>query len=208
MTYDLARPTIQQKNILDFIESYIAKNGVSPTLLEVKDHIGVNSLGTVYEHLDKLESKGLIQRDKNAPRGIRYLINVGICIGEMIQIPMVGTIQAGYPIDFDFDSSETIELPVNFIKGKDVFALEVKGDSMVDAYVTEGDIVICEKTNSVRDGDMVAAMVDHREATLKRFFKKKGRIVLKPENPKYKDIVRKTGEIEVQGKVLTIIRNL
>ncbi len=206
--YKLERPTPQQKKILDFIETYISENNISPTLLEVKDHIGVRSLGTVYEHLDKLEEKGLIQRDKNAPRGIRYLINVGRFIGEMIQIPMVGTIQAGYPIDFDFDSSETIELPINFIKGKDVFALEVKGDSMIDAYVTEGDIVICEKTSSVRDGDMVAAMVDQREATLKRFFKKGSQVILKPENPKYKNIVRKTGQVEVQGKVLTIIRNL
>jgi len=206
--YDLARPTPQQKRILDFLENYISENNVAPTLLEVKDHIGVRSLGTVYEHLDKLEEKGLIQRDKNAPRGIRYLINVGRFIGEMIQIPMVGTIQAGYPIDFDFDSDETIELPANLIKGKDVFALEVKGDSMVDAYVVEGDIVICEKTSVVRNGDLVAAMVDQREATLKRFFKKGSEVILRPENPKYKDIVKKSGEVEVQGKVLTVIRNL
>lgn len=205
--YDLARPTPQQKKILDFLENYIAANNVAPTLLEVKDHIGVRSLGTVYEHLDKLESKGLIQRDKNAPRGIRYLINVGRFIGEMIQIPMVGTIQAGYPIDFDFDSDETIELPVSLIKGKDVFALEVKGDSMIDAYVVEGDIVICEKTSVVRNGDLVAAMVDQREATLKRFFKNGSQVILRPENPKYKDIVKKSGEVEVQGKVLTVIRN-
>jgi repressor LexA len=89
-----------------------------------------------------------------------------------------------------------------------VFALEVKGDSMIDAYVTEGDIVICEKTTSAKDGDMVAAMVDQREATLKRFFRKGNEVTLRPENPKYKDIIRKDGEVEIQGRVLTIIRNL
>ncbi|HEC64421.1 MAG TPA: transcriptional repressor LexA [bacterium] len=204
----LQRPTPQQKRILDFIEEYIEKNGISPTLLEVKDHIGVRSLGTVYEHLDKLESKGLIQRDKNAPRGIRYLINVGRHIGEIIQVPMIGTIQAGAPIDFNQDSDETVEIPLSFIKGKDVFALEVKGDSMIDAYVTEGDIVICERTSTVKNGDMVAAMVDQSDATLKRFFKKGEQVVLKPENPKYKDIKRKAGSVEVQGRVLTIIRNM
>ncbi len=203
----IARPTPQQKKILNFIEKYIDENGVSPTLLEVKEFIGVNSLGTVYEHLDKLEMKGLIQRDKNAPRGIRYLINVGRFIGEMIQVPMVGTIQAGYPIDFDQDSNETIEVPLSFIKGKDVFALRVKGDSMIDAMINEGDIVICQRTSEVKNGDMVAAMVDHREATLKRIFRKGNEVILRPENPKYKDIVRKEGEVEVQGKVLTVIRN-
>ncbi len=206
--------TGKQQRVLDFIETYISSNDESPTLFEIKKFLGVKALSTVHQHLRALEDKGYLSRDTNTERGINYVMNAGKFIGEFIKIPMVGTIVAGYPIEAVEEISEYIQVPAGDLKStQDYIALRVKGDSMIESFILEGDVVIAEKTSAVRDGDMVVALVDNSEATLKYFYKekskdeKKHKIKLQPANKNYEPFIYNPGEVEVQGRVVKVVRD-
>lgn len=200
--------TIKQQKVLDFIETYIDSNNDSPTLFEIQKFLGVKALSTVHQYIKSLEQKGYLQKDANAARGINYIMNAGRYIGQFIRIPMVGTIVAGYPLEAVEEISEYLTFPSSsFSETKEYFALKVKGDSMVDSYIMEDDLVIVEKTHLVSDGDLVVALVDGGNATLKHFFKHAdNQIRLQPANQKYKPFIYPVGEVEIQGKVVQIIR--
>ncbi|MFA6098634.1 MAG: transcriptional repressor LexA [Patescibacteria group bacterium] len=197
-------PNKKQK-ILRFLKDYISQNGYAPTLTEIAKEFKVSSLATVHEHLQFLEEHGFIRRDKDQTRGIT--------ISEMekeeeqetaILLPLVGTITAGAPIEAIENRELEIPVPMEMVKNKNAYILKVKGDSMIESLISDGDLVICEKTEYAKDGDTVVALLEDGTATLKKFFKTKNFIRLQPANKKYKPLY--TQNVIVQGKVLGIIR--
>ncbi len=196
----------RQKEIYDYIKQYIQKAGTSPTLKQIAEAMGLKSLATVSEHLCALEKKGLIDRMYGEARGIRIMENDSIFDPvEAINVPVVGYIAAGQPIEAIEDTTTTINIPADLVsKTKRTFVLQVVGDSMIDAHICDGDQVICEQTNSVENGEIVVAIVDGEFATLKRFYKEKNRIRLQPENPNMDPIY--ATKVEIKGKVVGVIR--
>lgn len=201
----------RQKEILRFIEKYIEENIQAPTLTEIKNHIGVKSLSTVHAHMKRLEEKGLIEKDRSADRGINLVLRTGKFAGEVLQVPLVGMIAAGYPIEAIEELGTTIPIPSEFVGNKHVFALKVKGDSMIEYLIGDGDTVIVEKRENADNGDVVVALLDDGTATLKEFYKEKDRktgksyVRLQPRNPKYDPIILHEG-ITIQGKLVAVLR--
>lgn len=196
----------RQKEIYDFIKQYIQKSGTSPTLKQIAEAMGLKSLATVSEHLDALEKKDLIDRMYGEARGIRITESESIFDPvDAINLPVVGFIAAGQPIEAIEDTTTTISVPADLVsKSKRNFVLQVVGDSMIDAHICDGDQVICEQVSSVENGEIVVAIIDGEFATLKRFFKERDRIRLQPENPSMDPIY--ATEVEVKGRVVGVIR--
>jgi len=197
----------RQREIYDYIKQYIQKDGASPTLKQIAGAMSLSSLATVSEHLDALERKGLIERIFGEARGIRIMDDTDAIFDpvDAIQVPVIGYIAAGSPIEAIEDTSSTVAIPADLVsRNKRNFVLQVVGDSMIDAHIADGDMVICEQVNSVDNGEIVVAVVDGEFATLKRFFKEKNRIRLQPENPKMDPIY--ATEVEIKGKVVGVIR--
>lgn len=200
----------RQRQILKFIEDYIDENIQAPTLTEIKDYIGVKSLSTVHQHMKRLEQKGLIEKDMSG-RGINLVLRAGRFAGEIIQVPLVGMIAAGSPIEAMEELGETVALPADLVGNKNVYALKVKGDSMIEYMISDGDIVVVEKREYADNGDVVVALLEDGSATLKEFHKEKDKktgknfIRLQPRNAKYDPIIVKDG-ITIQGKLVAVYR--
>lgn len=208
-----SRPPLypRQKRVLDFIENYLSSNDRSPTLTEIKRFMRVKTLSTVHWHLIQLEKKGYIRRDRES-KGINLMLAAGPFAGAIISIPLIGVVTAGRPIDAFEDKQDPVPVPKQFVgrkDTKDLFCLKVRGDSMIDAYVLDGDLIVCQKTPRAYNGEMVVArLIDDNVATLKKFFQMKGNVMLQPANPAYAPIKTSAKNVEIQGKVLTIIRKL
>lgn len=202
MTITLYR---RQKQILDYLESYINKYGHAPTLVEIAKKLGVRSLATVHEHLQTLEKKGVIKRSSGIARGIELLDRK---IGEVIkgvELPLLGFIAAGSPIEPYTDPNAVFTVAPNMVSPKrKSYVLQVKGESMVEDGILDGDFVVVEETNQARDGDIVVAMINSGIVTLKRFFKEPGRIRLQPANSSMRPIYAK--DVTIQGRVVSVIR--
>lgn len=197
----------RQREIYDFIKQYIQKVGTSPTLKQIAEAMNLNSLATVSEHLVALERKGLIERLFGEARGIRILEESNAIYDpvESIEVPVLGYIAAGQPIQIMEDQSETISIPSDMVsRTKRTFVLQVVGDSMIEDHIMNGDQVICEQVQSVSDGEIVVAVVESEYATLKRFYKEKGRIRLQPSNSQMDPIY--ATNVEVKGRVIGVIR--
>lgn len=195
----------RQKQILDFISGYIEKYGHSPTLVTIAKKLGVRSLATVHEHLQALERKGLIKKSSGVVRGIELIDQkIGQVVGG-IELPLSGFIAAGSPIEPYTDPNATFAVPQNMISsGKKTFVLQVKGDSMIEDGILDGDFVVVEETNEARNGEIVVAMIASGVVTLKRFFKEPDRIRLEPANAAMQPIYAK--DVTVQGRVAAVIR--
>lgn len=195
----------RQKQILDFLNDYIAKYGNAPTLVEIAKKLGVRSLATVHEHLQTLERKGLIKRSSGISRGIEILDRkIGETVGG-VELPLLGFIAAGSPIEPYTDPNATFAVGPNMISpSKKSYVLQVKGDSMIEDGILDGDFVVVEETNQARDGDIVVAMVSSGVVTLKRFFKEPDRIRLEPANSSMQPIYAK--DVTVQGRCVGVIR--
>jgi len=195
----------RQKQILDFLDDYIGKYGHAPTLVEIAKKLGVRSLATVHEHLQTLEKKGMIKRSTGLSRGIEI---VDRKIGEIvkgIELPLLGFIAAGSPIEPFTDPSATFPVTPNMISaGKKSYVLQVKGDSMIEDGILDGDFVVVEEANQAKDGDIVVAMINNGIVTLKRFFKETDRIRLQPANSTMRPIYAK--DVTIQGRVVSVIR--
>lgn len=195
----------RQKQILEFLRQYIQRNGFSPTLQQLAEALGVRSLATVHEHLGALAKKGLIRRYEGAVRGIELTdksLDVPI-IG--IELPILGFIAAGSPIEPHTDPEASVSVSPNLISGKKpAFVLQVKGDSMIEDGIFDGDFVIIEEQQEAKNGDIVVALLENGLATLKRYFKETSRIRLEPANAKMSPIF--TTKVKIQGKVVGIIR--
>ena len=194
-------PTKRQKQIYDFIEKFINKHEYSPSLDEIKKHLRLSSVSTIHYHVSKLQKEGLIKRGKNEPRAIKV---TGVK-KDLVKIPLVGIIAAGEPIEAIADV-EIIEVPKSQISssGKH-YALRVRGNSMVDEGICDGDTVIIREQPTAENGETVVALINDNEVTLKKIYKEKSRFRLQPANPNIKPIYAK--ELIVQGKVVSIMRH-
>lgn len=195
----------RQRQIVDFIAQYIQLNNYSPTLQEIADALGVSSLATVHEHLQALEKKNVIRRAEGAVRGIELLDRTFLKISEGIDLPVMGYIAAGRPIEPHTDPNATFKVSPQLISGKKrAYVLQVKGDSMIDDGILDGDFVVIEEQEEVRDGDIVVALLDNGLATLKRFFKEATRIRLQPANATMQPIY--ATNVRIQGRCVGLIR--
>jgi repressor LexA len=204
----------RQRKILDFIKSFSLNNGYPPTIREIGEAVEISSTSVVNYNLNALQKEGLIIRDRTVSRGIRLTekLEGWRAVADLIHVPLLGRIAAGSPIPVPEDGfvGETIELTRELAPaGGDVYALEVRGDSMIDAYINDGDVVIMRHQQTAKDGDMVAAwLVNEEETTLKRYYQEGNRIRLQPENSEMEPIYVAPDNLQIQGKVLTVIRHV
>lgn len=197
----------RQRQILDFIAQYIQKFGVSPTLQQIADAIGVSSLATVHEHLNNLEEKGVLRRYKGKIRGLEILEEGFLADGggPQVEVPILGFIAAGAPIETYTDPDASLMVPTNLVSGKKrSFVLQVRGESMIDEGILDGDFVVVEEQAEANNGDIVVAVLEGGLATLKRYFKEKTRIRLEPANSKMKPIFARN--VAIKGRVTGVIR--
>lgn len=195
----------RQGQILDFIRQRIQLDGTAPTLREIAEAIGVSSLATVHEHLQALEDKGLIKRKTGKTRGIELVGEATDYLEEGLEVPILGYIAAGSPIEPYTDPNAQMSIPSGFITGqKRVYVLQVRGESMIEEQIRDGDYVVVEQAEKADDGEIVVALLDNGMATLKRFFKEATRIRLEPANSSMSPIFVKNARI--QGKVVGLIR--
>jgi len=196
--------TKKQAEIRDFIAEYIKKNDCSPSLTEIKNEFGISAISTIHEHISSLVKKGVLKRTKGVIRGLELATNK---INELMAIPLVGTITAGRPIEAIEIPDEVVEIAKDrrFQEGE-LYALKVKGNSMIGDGIFDGDIAIIKKQEWADNGDTAVAIIDDNEATLKKFYKEKGQIRLQPANPTFQPIFRK--KVEIRGIAVKIIRDL
>jgi repressor LexA len=204
----------RQRKILEFIKSFALDNGYPPTIREIGEAVDISSTSVVNYNLNALQNEGYIMRDRTVSRGIRLResLNELRAAADLIQVPLLGRIAAGVPIPPPDDAfaGEVIELTRDIVPaGDDIYALQVRGDSMVDAFINDGDVVIMRYQETAQDGDMVAAwLVNEEETTLKRYFHEGSRVRLQPENSQMQPIYVAPSNLQIQGKVLTVIRQL
>ncbi len=195
----------RQKQILDFVSQYIQKSGFSPTLQQIADAIGVSSLATVHEHLAAMEKKKIIRKFEGAVRGIEILDKK---LGETmkgIELPILGFIAAGQPIEPHTDPNASASVSPAMLTGnKRAFVLQVKGESMIEEGILDGDYVVVEQQETANNGDIVVALLDNGLATLKRFYKEATRVRLEPANSNMSPIF--ATKVRIQGKCVGVIR--
>jgi len=201
--------TKRQREIYDFIHNFVQSKGYSPSFEEIGSGMGLRSLATVHKHITNLERKGLLKRDYNRSRSIDLLPVKGISRpkpkpAETLRLPLVGRIAAGRPVE-TFENQETIALE-DITRSKEVFVLEVRGDSMQDEHIVDGDYVMVEKAKNARDGEIVVALVDGAETTLKRFYREGSKIRLQPANATMAPIMVAANAVQVQGRVIGVLR--
>lgn len=191
--------TKRQKEILDYISQYIESHDYAPSYREIAEYFELGSIATVADHVENLVTKGYLTKDFNESRSIQLTPRWD---ERAFEIPLMGTIAAGYPIEA-IRTNETIDIPKDMM-AKNVFALKVRGDSMIEDGIFDGDYIIIEKIENPKNGDIVIALVDNDTATLKRFYREKDHIRLQPANSNFKPIRSK--KVVVQGRVRGVIR--
>ncbi len=199
--------TRRQRHLYDFIAGFVQENGYSPSFDEIRKGMKLNSLATVHKHVTNLEKKGLLKRAHNRSRSIDLLPprgRVRQALSAPFQLPLAGRIAAGRPIE-SVETPETISL-TDFTRSKDVFVLEVRGDSMQDEHIVEGDYILVEKAQTANNGDIVVALVDGTESTLKRFYHEGESIRLQPSNTALQPIILPAAAVQVQGRVIGVLR--
>lgn len=206
------RKSYDRAEILEFIRGFTEKNGYTPTLGEIQRGLNISSKSVVNFHLNALEKEGHIKKNSQVHRGINLS-----GIGKMTRsVPLLGTIAAGQPIPVPAEETwhtvalDTVDIPADFLpSGNQAYALRVKGTSMIDALVDDGDIVVLEAISSAEDGEMVAAWLsDQKETTLKKLYREKARIRLQPANRTMEPIYVDPSNIQIQGKVIAVLRKI
>jgi len=217
----------RHKKILKFLEQFQAENGYPPSIREIGENTNISSTSVVNYYLNQLEEMKFIERESNVSRGIRlvrnlegHLLSAAQSLTDMFSVPVIGRIVAGEPVpvpssDFNYFDSETgIDIARSLLppkeKTEDLFALEVQGDSMIDAMVNDGDIVVMRPITQANNGEMVAVwLTDRDETTLKYFYLENGRVRLQPANPLMSPIIiDNPAHVQVQGKVVLVIRRM
>ncbi len=199
--------TSRQKEILAYIKDTLRAKGYPPSVREIGFAVGLRSSSTVHSHLTKLEEMGLLRRDPTKPRALEVLGETSWRQEHFLSIPLVGRVTAGAPILALENIEETYPLPTSLIgTDENVFMLTVQGDSMINAGILNGDYVLVRKQKSANNNDIVVALIDQEEATVKRFFKEKDRIRLQPENDYMSPIYSR--DVSILGKVIGIFRML
>ena len=201
--------TKRQNEILDYIKSYIVKYGYPPTVREIGASLGVSSPATIHAHLENLEEKGVIRRKETKNRAIELLVDNEYATKEVevVEVPLLGKITAGSPIEAIQNPGEYFALPAYLIpKNKEVFTLNVSGTSMINAGILDGDIVVVERANTARNGEIVVAMTDENEVTLKTFYKEKDHFRLQPENDTMDPII--LNNVTILGVAIGLYRKI
>jgi repressor LexA len=196
--------TRRQKEMMDFLDEYIDRNGYAPTIEETAEHFGLRSLATVHKHLTNLQKKGLIKRDWNRSRALE-LVPTAVKV-HAVELPLLGRVAAGSPIEA-ITSTETIFVPEDMVGRQETYVLQVRGDSMIEEQIRDGDYVIVENRQSARDGEMVIALLDGENATLKKLYREGGgRVRLQPANAALSPIYVDQSRLRVQGVVIGVLR--
>jgi repressor LexA len=205
--------TRRQKQVYDFLAQFVDKYGYSPSFEEIGEGLGLSSLATVHKHISNLEQKGLLKRDYNRSRSIdllkprgrmRQLFGVSALAASDLTLPLMGRIAAGRPVEA-LENPESSSL-ADFTRSKDVYVLQVTGESMQDEHIVNGDYVLVEKTSTARDGEIVVALVNGSDATLKRIYTEGDKIRLQPSNATMQPIVVPAASVQVQGRVIGVLR--
>ncbi len=206
----------KQQHILDFVERFLNESGYPPTIRDIQAGCGISSTSVVDYNLNALENMGHIRRHSEVSRGIE-LLGSSLGLAQRVQVPIIGQIAAGKPMPVPTPDSwdaaagaEALTLPRDLTKGREgVYALRVKGMSMVDAFIDDGDIVLMQQVSAVDSGEMAAVWLkEEKEATLKKVYVEPGRIRLQPANERMKPIYVEPGNVEIQGRVIGVIRQL
>ncbi|CAN5792870.1 transcriptional repressor LexA [soil metagenome] len=209
---------LRKQRIIDYIAATVREHGYPPSVREIAAAVGLASTSAVHHHLSALERDGLLERDATQSRALRLkpaaALTAGVA-GELLahradvktrSIPIIGEIAAGGPIEAYQDASETIAVPELIGAAADTYVLRVRGDSMTDAHILDGDLVVIRPQQTAQDGDIVVAQVEENSVTLKRFFKERGRIRLQPANERYEPQFYE--DVRVQGKLVGVIRRV
>jgi len=194
--------TLRQKQILDLIKKHTKKHGVAPSLTEIKNRLRLSSVSNIHQHVEALQSKGYLNKQKNQPRGIEIPKSE-----SLVRIPLLGTIAAGQPIEAIQDK-ETIAVPKSKVpSSSEVYALRVVGNSMIDENINDGDVVLVRQQATAENGQKVVALIDNHEATLKKFYKERGHVRLQPANKNMEPLIFRNGrDVSIQGVVLDVIK--
>lgn len=196
--------TAKQMEILKYIKECILKKGYPPAVREICEAVHLKSTSSVHSHLETLETNGYIRRDPTKPRAIEILDDeFALTRREMVQVPMIGTVAAGQPILAQENIEDYFPIPANILPNANIYMLRVKGESMINIGIFDGDQVIVEQTSTARNGEIVVALVED-SATVKRFFKENGHYRLQPENDAMEPII--VPEVEILGKVIGLLR--
>lgn len=205
--------TRRQKEVYDFLAQFVDEHGYSPSFEEIGEGLGLSSLATVHKHISNLEEKGLLKRDYNRSRSIdllkprrrmRQVLSGASSAANGLTLPLLGRIAAGRPVEA-LENPESISL-ADFTRSKDVYVLQVTGESMQDEHIVNGDYVLVEKTNIARDGEIVVALVNGSDATLKRIYSEGDKIRLQPSNAAMQPIVVPAATVQIQGRVIGVLR--
>jgi repressor LexA len=197
--------TKKQKDILDFIELYIKNMGYAPTLREIGEHFGLSSVATVHAHLKTLEDKGLLRRELGRARALEMPAHEAFQ-PRAVEVPMLGKIAAGSPIEA-LENSESMALPEEMLGRAETYVLQVKGDSMIEDHILDGDYIIVERRQQARNGEIVVALIDN-EATVKRLYRDAGRVRLQPANAAMQPIYVDEAALRIQGIVIGVLRKM
>ena len=195
--------TKRQREILDYLNEFIQQHGYAPSLEEIGRRFGLSSLATVHKHLTNLQDKGFIKRAWNRSRSVELIpARIG---GRALELPLLGYVAAGSPIEA-VATAETIAVPEDLAGKRESYVLRVKGDSMIDEQIRDGDFVVVEDRKTADNGEMVIALIGGTDVTLKKFYRENGRIRLQPANPTLQPMMFDPSHVQVQGVVVGVMR--
>jgi repressor LexA len=195
--------TKRQKQILDYVESFLEGYGYSPSFEEIASHFGYNSLATVHEHLSNLERKGYLRKNYNKSRSLELVQAEGALA---VELPLLGSVAAGLPIEA-IEEQETLAVPHDMLRGGNNYVLRVRGDSMVEEQIRDGDYIVVNSRQTALDGEMVVALVGGDSATVKKIYRESdGRVRLQPANAAMQPMYYRADEVQIQGIVIAVIR--
>jgi len=213
--------TKQQLNLLIFLDQYMGEHRIAPTFDEMKSAMDLKSKSGIHRLISGLEERGFIKRHENRARSIEILrrpddlapaqktvtgLSSSAANDDLVSVPLYGKIAAGTPIAAIANEQDTVDVPMGFLGSGETYALEIEGDSMMKAGIMDGDIVLIERCSTANDGDIIVALVDDEEATLKRLRREIGKIILQPENDAYQPIMLDPSRVQIQGKLKTLYR--
>lgn len=195
--------TKRQREILDYLNDFIHQHGYAPSLEEIGRRFGLSSLATVHKHLTNLQEKGVIRRAWNRSRSVELVESrTG---GRAVELPLLGYVAAGRPVEA-IAGNESIMVPDDFVGKHDTYVLRVRGDSMIDEQIRDGDFVIVEDRKVAENGEMVVALLEGHDVTLKKFYRENGHVRLQPANPAMQPLVVPAERVQVQGVVIGVMR--
>jgi repressor LexA len=198
--------TRRQREIFDYVREFVRERGYSPSLEEIGAHFELTSVATVHRHVELLVEKGFLRKVANSSRSLEPAEDRAAAPAATVELPVLGAVAAGSPLEV-FDTDDRVSVPAAMVRRRaDTFVLRVRGDSMIDEQIRDGDQIVVERAHEARKGEMVVALVRGSEATLKRFHRRGGKVILEPANPAYRPLELPASEVEIRGVVRGLLR--